>query len=100
MYHSFKERGVRNALMQLSDDQKKFGTIVATDGNHGIAMSYHTTQLGVPCIVVMPSTSPSNKIDKAQRYGAKVILHGNNMQDARAHAMIIRRDKRLLYING
>lgn len=100
MYYSFKERGVRNALMQLSDDQKKLGIIVATSGNHGIAMSYHTSQIGIPSIVVMPTISPSNKVDKAQRFGAKVILHGNNIQDAMAHAMIIRADKRMLYING
>lgn len=87
-------------LMQLSDDQKKLGTICATTGNHGMAMSYHSTQMGIPCIVVMPCNSPSNKVDKTQKYGAKVILHGNNIQEAAAHAMIIRRDKRLLYING
>lgn len=100
MSHSFKERGVRNALMQLSDDQKKFGVIAATNGNHGVAMSYHSTQLGIPCIVVMPTTSASNKIDKAQRYGAKIILNGNNIHEAKGHAMILRKDKRLQYING
>lgn len=86
--------------MQLTDEQKKLGTIVATEGNHGIAMSYHATQMGIPCVVVMPSTSPSNKIDKAQRYGAKLILHGKNVHDARAQAMLIRRDKKMLYVNG
>lgn len=86
--------------MQLSDDQKKLGTITATAGNHGIAMSYHAAQMGIPCIVVMPTISPSNKIDKAQRFGAKVIIHSNNVLDAKSHAMLIGRDKKMLYVNG
>ncbi len=33
---SFKERGARNALMLLSDEQKKRGVIAASAGNHAL----------------------------------------------------------------
>jgi threonine dehydratase len=36
---SFKERGARNALAQLSHDQQKRGVIAASAGNHGQALA-------------------------------------------------------------
>ena len=37
---SFKERGARNALVQLSPEQKKKGVIAASAGNHAQALAY------------------------------------------------------------
>ena len=37
---SFKERGARNALAQLSPDQKKRGVIAPSAGNHAQALAY------------------------------------------------------------
>ncbi|XP_028176508.1 L-threonine ammonia-lyase-like [Ostrinia nubilalis] len=96
----FKERGVRNTLMLLTEEQKKYGVIAASLGNHAIAMSYHTTQLGVPCIVVMPINAAVNKINKCEKLGAKVIMHGANIFEARLHAMGISKEKKMLYVNG
>ncbi|XP_060805269.1 L-threonine ammonia-lyase [Amyelois transitella] len=96
----FKERGVRNALSMLSDDQKRYGVVTSTTGNHGIAMSYHASQLGIPCCVVAPTHTPLSKMNRCEKLGAKVILHGSNYADATLHAMTIRKDKRMTYING
>jgi hypothetical protein len=38
---SFKERGARNALLQLDERQKDKGVIAASAGNHALALSYH-----------------------------------------------------------
>lgn len=86
--------------MLLSEEQKKYGVISATNGNHGIAMSYHSTQLGVPCVIVAPSNAAINKIDKCERYGAKLIIHGSNFAEAKVHAMSMSKEKKMLYING
>ena len=51
---SFKERGARNALVQLSDEQKKKGVIAASAGNHAQALAYQGRLLGMPATVVMP----------------------------------------------
>lgn len=98
--NSFKERGVRNTLIMLSDEQKKYGVIAATTGNHGIALSYHTNQLSVPCVVVVPMTAAMNKVKKCESFGAKVIQLGANIREAKSHALTIARDKRMTYING
>lgn len=89
-----------NTLTQLNVDQKRLGVISASIGNFGIALSYIATKLGVPCIMVMPMNAPTHKISMAQGYGAKVMLHGNNMQDAITQAKLLRKDKKMLYISG
>src|SRR5215475_4794420 len=44
---SFKERGARNKLMLLSEEQKKNGIIAASAGNHALALAYHGGELGI-----------------------------------------------------
>src|SRR6059058_6618716 len=51
---SFKERGARNALLQLSAERKKRGVIAASAGNHALGLAYHAQLLGIPATVVMP----------------------------------------------
>jgi threonine dehydratase len=59
---SFKERGARNALMQLPTEQKKKGVIAASAGNHALALSYHGGLLEVPVTVIMPVNAPLVKV--------------------------------------
>lgn len=87
-------------MLCLSDEQKKYGLITASTGNHGLAMSHHATLLGVPCVVVMPIVTAITKVNRCEQFGAKVILHGTNMAEAKLHAMTIGKDKRMIYING
>ena len=51
---SFKERGARNALLKLTDDQRRRGVIAASAGNHAQGVAYHGSLLGIPVTVVMP----------------------------------------------
>ncbi|XP_032521299.1 L-threonine ammonia-lyase-like [Danaus plexippus] len=96
----FKERGVRNTMLLLSEEQRKVGVISASTGNHGTSMSYHTTQMGIPCIVVMPVRAPITKLTKCQNFGAKTIQHGDNMAEAKHYAMALSKEKKLYYVNG
>src|SRR6267378_828641 len=97
---SFKERGARNALVQLSPDQKKRGVIAASAGNHALGLSYQGKLLGVPVTVVMPKYAPLIKLSNCQKLGANVVLHGKDFAEAKAHAHEIAGDKSLAYIDG
>ncbi|GBP85808.1 hypothetical protein EVAR_65872_1 [Eumeta japonica] len=97
---SFKERGVRNTMLLLDDLQRRKGVVAASTGNHAQAMSYHTTDMGIPCAVVMPETSPITKISKCERYGAKTILHGQTLAEAKRFAMSLANEKGMIYVNG
>ena len=67
---SFKERGARNALSQLSSDQKKRGVIAASAGNHAQALAYQGRLLRVPATVVMPKHAPLIKVNNCQKLGS------------------------------
>ena len=97
---SFKERGARNALAQLSRDQQKRGVIAASAGNHAQALAYQGSLLGIPATVVMPKFAPLIKISTCQQLGATVILHGDGFGEAKAHAHEIAAEKGLAYIDG
>ena len=97
---SFKERGARNALAQLSRDQQKRGVIAASAGNHAQALAYQGSLLGIPATVVMPKFAPLIKISTCQQLGATVILHGDGFGEAKARAHEIAAEKGLAYIDG
>ncbi|MGC4004389.1 MAG: pyridoxal-phosphate dependent enzyme [Pirellulales bacterium] len=59
---SFKERGARNALLQLTPEQRVRGVIAASAGNHALGLAYHGGQLGIPTTVVMPGYAPLIKV--------------------------------------
>jgi threonine dehydratase len=97
---SFKERGARNALSQLSPEQAKRGVIAASAGNHAQALAYQGRLLGVPATVVMPRFAPLIKISNCQKLGATVVLRGEDFTEAKAHAHELAREKGLAYIDG
>jgi len=97
---SFKERGARNALAQLSREQQKRGVIAASAGNHAQALAYQGSLLGIPATVVMPKFAPLIKISTCQQLGATIILHGDGFGEAKARAHEIAAENGLAYING
>ena len=97
---SFKERGARNALAQLSHEQQKRGVIAASAGNHAQALAYQGRLLGIPATVVMPKFAPLLKITNCEKLGATVVLHGNDFGEAKARADEIAKEKGLAYIDG
>ena len=97
---SFKERGARNALLLLDPAQRKRGVIAASAGNHALGLAYHAQQLGIPATVVMPRFAPLTKVVNCRRYGARVLLHGADIGEARGQADELVRAEGLTYING
>ena len=95
---SFKERGARNAIMLLSDAEKKHGVVAASAGNHALALAWHGRDLNVPVTVVMPTTAPMAKVQNCRNFGANVILKGEHIQDAKDYCAEHYSDLR--YING
>ena len=61
---SFKERGARNAILQLMRQKGTAlrGVIAASAGNHALALAYHGKELGIPVTVVMPTVAPMAKV--------------------------------------
>jgi threonine dehydratase len=83
---SFKERGARNALLQLPAAQRERGVIAASAGNHALGVAYHGGLLGIPVTVVMPRFAPLIKVTNCRQLGARVVLSGTDLAEARAEA--------------
>lgn len=95
---SFKERGARNALLSLTEEEARLGVVAASAGNHALALCWHGLQLGIPVTVVMPTIAPMAKVDKCKIFGANVVIHGSHIGEAKQHALDVYGD--LSYING
>ena len=83
---AFKERGALNKLLTLSDAERTAGVIAMSAGNHAQGVAYHAKGLGIPATIVMPEGSPYSKIINTERFGAKVVLAGNNFAEASVKA--------------
>jgi threonine dehydratase len=96
---SFKERGARNALLQLSAAQRERGVIAASAGNHAQGIAYHGALLGIPVTVVMPKFAPLIKVTNCRQLGATIVLHGADLSEARAEAETIAAREGLTFIH-
>ena len=76
---SFKERGALNALLQIQAEGKTKDVIGASAGNHAQAVSYHASKLGMNVSMIMPVHTPINKVLSTQKWGAKVQLMGDTV---------------------
>ena len=84
---SFKERGACNKLAQLTSLERQRGVIAMSAGNHAQGVAYHAQRLGIRAVIVMPRFTPGVKIERTRGFGAQVVLHGDTLDESRAHAL-------------
>ena len=96
---SFKERGARNALLRLSAEQRRRGVIAASAGNHAQGIAYHGSLLGIPVTVVMPQFAALIKVTNCRQFGARVVLRGADLGEARTHAVELAQRDGLTFIH-
>jgi threonine dehydratase len=82
MTGSFKERGALNRILTMTEDERARGVITASAGNHAQAVAYHASKRGIRVQICMPVLTPLVKVTATRSYGAEVILHGNNFDEA------------------
>ncbi|KAK6755138.1 hypothetical protein RB195_013861 [Necator americanus] len=97
---SFKERGARNALLRLSEDERKKGVVVGSNGNYAEAMAWHGKQLGVPVTVVMPRYAALSTISVCKDLGSNVVVEGKDHAEARRIAFKIAQENGGKFIDG
>jgi len=84
---SFKERGALNKLLTLTSEERNRGVIAASAGNHAQGVAFHATRLGIRSQIVMPQATPLVKVVSTRGFGAEVILHGANYDEACEEAL-------------
>jgi threonine dehydratase len=96
---SFKERGACNKLSQLSADERARGVIAMSAGNHAQGVAYHAQRLGIRAVIVMPRFTPGVKVERTRGFGAEVVLHGDTLEEARAHAYGLAEQQGLVFVH-
>ncbi|MDG6996830.1 MAG: threonine/serine dehydratase [Nitrososphaerota archaeon] len=83
--NAFKVRGGINLLSKLSQDHNQQTVITASTGNHAQSIAYASKLFGVRAIIVMPENANPSKVEATRSYGAEVIFHGKDFDEAREY---------------
>ena len=87
---SFKLRGATNAVLQLSEAERRAGVVTHSSGNHGQATACAAAAAGTHATVFMPSDAPRIKVESTRAWGAEILHYDRAADDreamARAHA--------------
>ncbi len=73
---SFKIRGAMNALLQISENDRRNGVVAFSSGNHAQGVALAAKLLGVKATIVMPENSVATKVEATKAYGATVVTAG------------------------
>lgn len=81
---SFKLRGATNAILSLSEGQRRRGVGAASTGNHGRALAHAASVAGARAVICMSSLVPANKVEAVKSLGAEARIVGRSQDDAQA----------------
>ena len=81
---SFKLRGAYNKISKIKNPNH---IVAASAGNHAQGVAMTCKELKISSSIVMPSTTPTIKVNAVKKYGSKVILHGDTYDEAYQYAI-------------
>ncbi|MBI4405726.1 MAG: threonine ammonia-lyase [Deltaproteobacteria bacterium] len=96
---SFKIRGATACVHHNLAQAKQFGVVAASAGNHAQGVAAICRWLGIKATIVMPTTTPPNKIHNTLEWGAKTELFGTILDESKAHAEQLASQKGQLFIH-
>jgi threonine dehydratase len=86
-------------MARLPKAELKQGVVAASAGNHAQGVALAAVKLGTKAIIVMPRTTPGIKIDAVRNLGGRVVLHGDNYDEAYTHAREIAAKRKLTFVH-
>jgi threonine dehydratase len=99
MAGSFKERGALNKILLSEALARKHGVVAASAGNHAQGVAYHGVRLGIDTCIVMPEGTPVIKVRNTREFGARVVLHGEDFDEAFAYAQRLVAEEGRLFVH-
>ena len=78
---AFKIRGAYNKIASLSLEERRRGVVAHSSGNHAQGVALAAKLLRTGAVVVMPKTSPPNKVAATQAYGADIVFCEDSSDD-------------------
>jgi threonine dehydratase len=96
---AFKERGAANRIALLTPAERRSGVIAMSAGNHAQAVARHAQRAGITATIVMPRFTPTTKVMRTRAWGARVVLHGETLAEAAAHAHELAAAEALVFVH-
>jgi threonine dehydratase len=95
---------IRGGLVYLADLKKNrpeaAGVITATRGNHGQSIALAAQRLGVKAVIVVPFGNSREKNTAMRGFGAELVEHGDDFQEAAEFAERLAGDRRLHFVRS
>ena len=96
---AFKMRGATNAILQLSDTQKRKGVVTHSSGNFAQALALAAKNMGIPAYIVMPSNAPEVKKEAVLGYGGIITECEPTLEARKIIASQIQQEKGATFIH-
>lgn len=96
---SFKARGALNRLLALDEAGRAAGVVAMSAGNHAQGVAWHARRMAIPATIVMPRATPFTKVLRTEALGATVVLEGDGLGEAEAHARDLAQARGLVFIH-
>lgn len=97
---AFKVRGGLNLIGSLTDEERRRGVVTASTGNHGQSIAFACQLAGIRCLVFVPRGNNPEKNAAMRAYGAEVIEHGRDFDEAREQVERVAREQGLRYVHS
>ncbi len=96
---AFKLRGGLVLLERLKRERPDLpGVVSATRGNHGQSLAYAGRRHGVRTVIVVPHGNSRDKNAAMRAWGAELVEHGRDFDEARLHAAKLAAEQGLEFI--
>ena len=96
---AFKIRGAYNKIASLTDAERQCGVVAASAGNHAQGVALSAKKFDIKAVIVMPESTPLTKINGVKHYGAEVVLHGANYDEAYAYAVELSKENSFTFVH-
>lgn len=90
---AFKLRGAYNKIAAMSAEERSYGVITYSSGNHGQGVAFAARALGIPAVIVMPRNAPLVKREATAALGAEIVLVGPGSMERQERAEELARQK-------
>ncbi len=80
---AFKVRGGLNLVGTLPEEERRRGVITASTGNHGQSIAFACQRERIRCAVYVPHGNNPEKNAAMRAFGAEVVEHGRDFDEAR-----------------
>jgi threonine dehydratase len=97
---AFKVRGGINLVSQLSEETRRHGILGCTTGNHGQSLAYAARTFGARCFIVVPRNANPGKLAAMRSFGAELIEHGRDFDEAREHCEALYQREGYRYVHS